>query len=305
MLGGVAFAEGDAAWDGTYAREAAGGNEKCPDADSVTVTKGSFSIAWDVRYEAKMLRVGKIDATIGTSGTVKVSAAVFSPLAAQTVAALQEMSHTVDDLNRVATEMKIRVQAKGTRTISLDSGFCYARWVGAEVMASDDDADDAAAAPPAAPLAKAMTKKTKLPAKPASKKTVKAAAPTKPKPAAVAATAKPAPAPTPKPAAAPAPVAAVPKAAPTTKKSSRSSKSARSSDTTKPAEKPAPPPEPKKLGNGAKCWGGSDCESTYCERGYCQKFGASGMGRADGEKCGSDYDCASRNCSYNKCAQDD
>jgi hypothetical protein len=269
---GVAFADAVTTWDGTYAREGAGGNELCPDVDSVTVTKGSFSMPWTIRYaNARKFRVGTIDGTISASGTVKVNAAVFAPLAAETLKMVEEMGDSLDDLKKVSTEMKIRVQAKGKRRISLSSGMCYASWDGGDAPTVDED--EAAALRPPAPTAK-VTKKGKPAAKP--KKTTKAA-PAKAKPAVIA---KPAPA---KPPAAKPTASSTPKASPPQPAES------------KPAEsKPAPKPK-LELRPGDKCEEDEDCESNTCTFGQC--YGRHGKPEfVSGSRCMHDADCASGTC---------
>jgi hypothetical protein len=229
----------------------------------VTVTKGAFSIAWTIRYEDKrQLRVGKIDGTISASGSANVTASVFSPLAAETTTALEAMDDKVDDLKKVATEMKIRVQVKPKRRISLASGSCYASWSGAEVSDEAADDDAAAAQPPAAPTR--VTKKTK--AKPAPKKATKS----KPRTLPITKT------------------TSAPK--PTTKSGTSSSSSSESKPTP-----PAPKPAPKNLQPGAKCEADEDCESDTCTFGQC--YGRHGKPEfASGSRCMHDSDCASGEC---------
>jgi len=130
---GVAIADGDAKWDGTYATDAGGGSELCPEASaSVVVSSGTFSIVWNIKAGDRLVRVGRLDGAVRETGFVVVKATLFDPLASTTRTALADMGDTPDELRTIGGEMKIVFTSDDTaRTINLTSGNCYARWVAA------------------------------------------------------------------------------------------------------------------------------------------------------------------------------
>ena len=129
-LAGAAVAEGDASWDGHYEHTNRGGDEKCPDPVPVVVSGGAFSFAWNVRLGDRVYHVGTIAGSVRPSGLAVFKATVFSPLAHDTQAALEDAGDTVEELTAFAGEMSIAFSANGDRPIDLESGMCYSRWSG-------------------------------------------------------------------------------------------------------------------------------------------------------------------------------
>lgn len=311
VVGRVAVAGGDSSWDGTYGKDAQGGTELCPDASTaVVVSAGQFSIVWNIKEGDRLVRVGRIDGTVGATGAVTTKAALIEPFPAAAKQSLENMGDSLDNLQTIAREMKIAFRESTERTIDLASGLCYARWnapgtrpkptATAEKPATPAASDSAPAKKAAKSRAgsNSSSSKTASPSKSAPS-TSKAASPSKPSSPSTAtaspSTSKPSPPPS-----KPSP----PASKPSTSASSEGSESGRSgSSRPSPPPKPAPPPPPPKkgLGNGADCNYSSQCVSDSCEFGKCVGKGSS-KAIGNGLACTYSSDCASGNCEYGKCA---
>jgi hypothetical protein len=126
----VALAE-TSPWDATYQTDARGGSELCPDASaSVVVSGGKFSIVWSFPGRKQLFRVGRIEGTIRESGFAVFKATLMDPMPSAVMAELGELSDSVEDLQKIAKEMKIELTSRSDqRSFDLTSGNCYARWI--------------------------------------------------------------------------------------------------------------------------------------------------------------------------------
>jgi hypothetical protein len=277
-VGGVARADGDVDWNGSYRGEASGGTEMCPTSDvPVVVAGGKFAFAWTVKLDDKRFRIGTIEGTVKPSGAAVVKARLSSPLPADAKAALEAAEDNAAALQTAANEMTMQFSLNDTRSIALGSGQCYARWGGGpdptrHAAPAEAEPSENPAAKPARHAAKHVTK-----TKPAAKAAPKPVATPAPKPVATPAP-KPVATPAPKPVATPAP-----------------------KPVTAPKPAPAPPPAKKGKANGASCDFSSECASGECQSNRCSsKTSSKALG--NGMPCEYSSDCASGRCEWGKCA---
>jgi hypothetical protein len=129
VLGRLAAADGDATWDGSYEHLSGGGNELCPDSsETVVVSGGNFSIPWNIKLQSKLFHVGLIAGSVRASGYAKFKATLLDPLPAGVIAALRAVDDSPEQLEKIASEMRLTFVARQKRNIQLSSGVCYAGW---------------------------------------------------------------------------------------------------------------------------------------------------------------------------------
>jgi len=124
----TAHAGGDTNWDGTYEKASGGGYAYCPDATApVTVSGGKFSIPWNAKL-SKTFRIGTIEGSVRPSGLAVFKATLSDPMPADAKAALESDGDKLEELQRIASEMKLSFSGHGGREIRLSAGMCYASW---------------------------------------------------------------------------------------------------------------------------------------------------------------------------------
>lgn len=277
MLGGVAAAN---PWDGTYEIASHGSMGLCPDGQRATVRDGAFSIDWMLKIDVPVLyRVGRIEGTISKGGAVKMTAKIFSPLAARTQEMLVQMGDKVEYLEKLAGEAKVYTIATPTRTIAFESGMCSVRWKIEDAPEGSEPAPSTKPAKKQSAKEKAAAKKEQAAVAKAAKEKAaqdKAAKDKAAKDKAAVASTKPAPA---KPTVA--------------KQKPRASSGPDSSSAW------TPPPH-KGLPSGAECFENDDCEVGECVNRRCHaKHGSPEF--ATGADCDFDGECASKSCYHHEC----